>query len=193
MSSAGDLDDGRHWVKWDDPWPKPTYLFAVVAGNFLVHKDNFVTRSGNDVELAIFVEPGNEGKTDHAMVSLQESFRWDEERFDREYDLNVFNLVAVNDFNMGAMENKSLNVFNAKYVLADKDTATDTDYELIQAIIGHEYFHNWSGNRVTCRDWFQLTLKEGLTVFRDAEFTSDLNSRTAKLIADAKVLRQVMR
>jgi aminopeptidase N len=164
-----------------------------VAGNFLVHKGNFVTRSGNDVELAIFVEPGNEGKTDHAMVSLQESFRWDEERFDREYDLNVFNLVAVNDFNMGAMENKSLNVFNAKYVLADKDTATDTDYELIQAIIGHEYFHNWSGNRVTCRDWFQLTLKEGLTVFRDAEFTSDLNSRTAKLIADAKVLRQVMR
>ncbi|GBG34568.1 Puromycin-sensitive aminopeptidase [Hondaea fermentalgiana] len=185
----GDLPDGRHFVLWEDPWPKPCYLFALVGGDFDVLTDSFTTCSGKEVRLGIFVEKGNLSKTPHAMDCLKRAFKWDEERFDREYDLSQFNIVAVSDFTMGAMENKSLNIFNSKYVLADNDTATDTDFLNIEGIIGHEYFHNWSGNRVTCRDWFQLTLKEGLTVFRDQEFSSDLNSRASKRIADVQLLR----
>jgi len=185
----GELEDGRHYVLWEDPFPKPCYLFALVGGDFDVLTDSFTTCSGKNVHLGIYVEKGNLSKTPHAMECLKRSFKWDEERFDREYDLGQFNIVAVSDFTMGAMENKSLNVFNSKYVLADNDTATDTDFLNIEGIIGHEYFHNWSGNRVTCRDWFQLTLKEGLTVFRDQEFSSDLNSRASKRIADVQLLR----
>lgn len=186
---SGTLADGRHFVEWDDPHPKPCYLFAVVAGDFRCIEDSFVTRSGREVSLRIFVEPGFEDQTAWAMTSLKHSFEWDEQRFNREYDLDQFNLVAVSDFNMGAMENKSLNVFNSKYVLAKPETATDGDYEAIEGVIGHEYFHNWSGNRVTCRDWFQLTLKEGLTVYRDQEFTADMRSRPVKRIRDVQRLR----
>jgi len=187
----GDLDNGMHYSVWEDPWPKPSYLFALVAGNLVSNKDFFQTRSGKKVELGIYVETGNLDKTTHAMESIKRAFKWDEERFDREYDLDQFNVVAVNDFNMGAMENKGLNIFNSKYVLASPETATDEDYLAIEAIIGHEYFHNWSGNRVTCRDWFQLTLKEGLTVFRDQEFTSDLHDRGEKRIDDVRLLRRI--
>lgn len=183
------LADGRRRVRWEDPFPKPCYLFALVAGNLRCHGGNFVTRSGREVELEIWVEPENIDRCEHALVSLQKAMKWDEEKFGREYDLDTYMIVAVNDFNMGAMENKGLNVFNSKYVLAQPETATDDDCEGIEAVIGHEYFHNWTGNRVTCRDWFQLTLKEGLTVFRDQRFTADMTSEAVKRIADVKLLR----
>ena len=186
---SGELDDGRHWVRWDDPFLKPSYLFALVAGKLAHVEDHFVTRSGREVTLRVYVEHENLDRCDHAMESLLNSMKWDEERFGLEYDLDVYNIVATNDFNMGAMENKSLNIFNSKFVLARPDTATDTDYQGIEGVIGHEYFHNWTGNRVTCRDWFQLTLKEGLTVFRDQEFSSDMQSRAVKRIQDVRDLR----
>ena len=179
----------RHFAIWDDPFPKPSYLFALVAGDLASIHDAFTTMSGRNVELGIYVEKGKEDRCRWAMESLRSSMRWDEERFGREYDLDVFNIVAVSDFNMGAMENKGLNIFNDKYILALPGTATDLDYVNIEAIIAHEYFHNWTGNRITCRDWFQLCLKEGLTVFRDQEFTSDLRSRAVKRITDVKTLR----
>ena len=185
----GQLDDGRHWITWQDPFPKPSYLFALVAGNLYCKQDSFTTHSGRKVALEIYVEHENSRKCDHALHSLKQAMRWDEETYGREYDLDIFMIVAVNDFNMGAMENKGLNIFNASCVLASPETATDADYYNIQSIIGHEYFHNWSGNRVTCRDWFQLSLKEGFTVFRDQEFSADLNSRPVKRIADVNVLR----
>ena len=185
----GETEDGRHWVSWQDPFPKPSYLFALVAGDLYCQEDSFRTRSGRDVTLKIFVEPENSDKCDHALESLKQAMKWDEDTYGREYDLDIFMIVAVNDFNMGAMENKGLNIFNASCVLASPETATDADYYNIQSIIGHEYFHNWSGNRVTCRDWFQLSLKEGFTVFRDQEFSADLNSRPVKRIADVNVLR----
>ena len=185
----GEMDDGRHWVRWQDPFPKPSYLFALVAGDLFCQQDSFQTRSGRDVTLKIFVEHENRHKCDHALESLKQAMKWDEDTYGREYDLDIFMLVAVNDFNMGAMENKGLNIFNASCVLASPETATDADYYNIQSIIGHEYFHNWSGNRVTCRDWFQLSLKEGFTVFRDQEFSADLNSRPVKRIADVNLLR----
>lgn len=187
--ARGDLDDGRHFVEWDDPFPKPSYLFALVAGDLVCQQDRFTTLSGREVDLRIYVEAENRHKCDHALTSLRQAMRWDEEVYGREYDLDIFNIVAVNDFNMGAMENKSLNIFNASCVLASAETATDDDFYNIQSIIGHEYFHNWSGNRVTCRDWFQLSLKEGFTVFRDQEFSADLNSRAVKRIDDVNVLR----
>ncbi len=189
LLDSGKLTDGRHWVKWEDPFPKPAYLFAMVAGDLLHIEDSFRTSSGREVKLQIYVETENIEFCDHAMRSLKESMRWDEERFGREYDLDLFMIVAVNDFNMGAMENKGLNIFNSKLILASQETATDTDFYNIQGVVGHEYFHNWSGNRVTCRDWFQLSLKEGFTVFRDQEFSSDLNSRAVQRIADADRLR----
>lgn len=182
-------DPTYHVAIWEDPFAKPSYLFALVAGDLAVSKDHFTTRSGRGVDLAIYVEHGNEGRTQWAMDSLKASMKWDEDRFDLEYDLDLYNIVAVSDFNMGAMENKSLNVFNTKYVLADAQSATDTDYAGIEAVIAHEYFHNWTGNRVTCRDWFQLSLKEGLTVFRDQEFSSDMRSRSVERINNVKALR----
>ncbi|WP_428772510.1 aminopeptidase N [Vibrio sp.] len=185
----GELDGGRHWVKWQDPHPKPAYLFALVAGDFDVLKDKFVTRTGRNVELEIFVDKGNLNRAHHAMTSLINSMKWDEERFGLEYDLDIYMIVAVDFFNMGAMENKGLNIFNSKFVLANDQTATDTDYLGIEAVIGHEYFHNWTGNRVTCRDWFQLSLKEGLTVFRDQEFSSDLGSRAVNRINNVRIIR----
>ncbi|MGR0183271.1 aminopeptidase N [Azospirillum aestuarii] len=191
LIESGDLPDGRHRAVWEDPFPKPCYLFALVAGSLVHQEDRFRTASGRDVTLRIYVEPGNEDKVDHAMRSLIKSMRWDEEVFGLEYDLDIFNIVAVGDFNMGAMENKSLNVFNTKYILAKPETATDQDFLGIEAVVAHEYFHNWTGNRVTCRDWFQLSLKEGLTVFRDQEFSSDMNSRAVKRIADVQRLRTV--
>lgn len=184
-----ELEGGLHSVVWEDPFKKPSYLFALVAGNLQCIKDTFSTLSGREIDCRIYVEAHNVDKCDHAMRSLKKSMLWDEETFGREYDLDIYMIVAVDDFNMGAMENKGLNVFNSKYVLARPDTATDTDFINIEAVIGHEYFHNWSGNRVTCRDWFQLTLKEGLTVFRDQQFTSDMNSPTVKRIDDVNVLR----
>ncbi len=187
--ASGDSENGRHWVKWQDPFPKPCYLFALVAGEFDVLRDTFTTRSGRDVALEIFVDQGNLDRADWAMTSLKQSMKWDEERFDLEYDLDIFMIVAVDFFNMGAMENKGLNIFNSKYVLAKAETATDKDYLGIEAVIGHEYFHNWTGNRVTCRDWFQLSLKEGLTVFRDQEFSSDLGSRPVNRIENVRVMR----
>ncbi|HZH25888.1 MAG TPA: aminopeptidase N [Azospirillaceae bacterium] len=187
--ARGEAAGGRHWVRWEDPHPKPCYLFALVAGNLAVVKDRFRTRSGRDVELAIYVEPGNEDKCDHAMRSLINSMKWDEDVYGLEYDLDVFNIVAVSDFNMGAMENKGLNIFNTKYILAKPETATDTDFLGVEAVVAHEYFHNWTGNRVTCRDWFQLSLKEGLTVFRDQQFSGDMNSPAVKRIQDVQRLR----
>ncbi|MDT0175681.1 aminopeptidase N [Enterobacter sp. BRE11] len=186
---GGKAEQGKHWVKWQDPFPKPCYLFALVAGDFDVLRDSFTTRSGRDVALEIFVDRGNLDRADWAMTSLKNSMKWDEERFGLEYDLDIFMIVAVDFFNMGAMENKGLNVFNSKYVLAKAETATDKDYLGIEAVIGHEYFHNWTGNRVTCRDWFQLSLKEGLTVFRDQEFSSDLGSRAVNRIDNVRVMR----
>ncbi|MGQ3903333.1 aminopeptidase N [Mixta calida] len=186
---AGQMDDGRHWIKWQDPFPKPCYLFALVAGDFDILRDSFTTRSGRDVALEIYVDRGNLDRADWAMTSLKNSMKWDEERFGLEYDLDVFMIVAVDFFNMGAMENKGLNIFNSKYVLAKAETATDKDYLGIEAVIGHEYFHNWTGNRVTCRDWFQLSLKEGLTVFRDQEFSSDLGSRAVNRIDNVRIMR----
>lgn len=186
---SGELDDGRHWVHWDDPFAKPSYLFALVAGDLAHIEDHFVTRSGRVVTLRVYVEHENVDRCDHAMESLRNAMKWDEERFGLEYDLDIYNIVATNDFNMGAMENKSLNIFNSKFVLARPDTATDVDYQGIEGVIGHEYFHNWTGNRVTCRDWFQLTLKEGLTVFRDQEFSSDMQSRAVNRIQVVRDLR----
>ena len=180
---------GRHYAVWHDPHPKPCYLFALVAGDLGVVTDTFVTASGRRVALGIYVEPGREDRTGYAMDALKRSMRWDEAVFGREYDLDVFNIVAVSDFNMGAMENKGLNVFNDKYVLALPRTATDGDYAGIETVIAHEYFHNWTGNRITCRDWFQLCLKEGLTVFRDHEFSADMRSRPVRRIADVRALR----
>lgn len=188
-ADAGELAGGRHWVRWEDPFPKPSYLFALVAGDLELVEDHFTTRSGRDVVLRIYVEAENLARCEHAMESLINAMRWDEERFDLEYDLNIYHIVATNDFNMGAMENKSLNIFNSKYVLAQPDTATDADYQGIEGVIGHEYFHNWTGNRVTCRDWFELTLKEGLTVFRDEEFSADMQSRAVKRIRVIRDLR----
>ncbi|MEI6896585.1 MAG: aminopeptidase N, partial [Psychromonas sp.] len=185
----GDLDNGRHFVKWVDPFPKPAYLFALVAGVFDCLADSFVTKSGRTVALELFVDKGNLDKTAHAMLSLKKSMQWDEERFNLEYDLDIYMIVAVDFFNMGAMENKGLNIFNSKYVLANSQSATDQDYLGIEAVIGHEYFHNWTGNRITCRDWFQLSLKEGLTVFRDQEFSSDMGSRSVNRIANVKIMR----
>ncbi|MBD2811637.1 aminopeptidase N [Xenorhabdus sp. Vera] len=185
----GELNDGRHWVKWQDPFPKPAYLFALVAGDFDVLHDTFVTRSGREVALELFVDRGNLDRADWAMTSLKNSMKWDETRFGLEYDLDIYMIVAVDFFNMGAMENKGLNVFNSKYVLAKTETATDKDYLAIEAVIGHEYFHNWTGNRITCRDWFQLSLKEGLTVFRDQEFSSDLGSRSVNRIDNVRLMR----
>ncbi|MCW9036271.1 MAG: aminopeptidase N [Rhodospirillales bacterium] len=189
LVEEGSLENGRHFAKWHDPFPKPSYLFALVAGNLAKIEDNFTTGSGRDVALRIFVEPGNEDRCAYAMDSLKRAMKWDEEVYGLEYDLDLFNIVAVGDFNMGAMENKSLNVFNSKYVLANSETATDADYGNIEAIVAHEYFHNWTGNRVTCRDWFQLSLKEGLTVFRDQEFSGDMRSRPVQRIGDVRMLR----
>ena len=189
--NSGDLEDGRHWVEWNDPFPKPSYLFALVAGDFDVLKDKFITKSGREVALELYVNRGNLNRADWAMQSLKNAMKWDEERFDLEYDLDIYMIVAVDFFNMGAMENKGLNIFNDKYVLANPQTATDDDYLAIESVIAHEYFHNWTGNRVTCRDWFQLSLKEGLTVFRDQEFSSDTGSRAVNRINNVKFLRTV--
>jgi aminopeptidase N len=186
---AGDLPHGRHFAVWEDPFPKPSYLFAMVGGDLGVAKDSFTTMSGRKVELRIYVEPGKESRCGWAMESIKSAMAWDEKAFGREYDLDIFMVVAVSMFNMGAMENKGLNVFNDKYVLAAPESATDLDYVNIEAVIAHEYFHNWTGNRITCRDWFQLCLKEGLTVFRDQEFTSDVRSRAVKRIQDVRTLR----
>lgn len=185
----GELDNGRHWVQWQDPFPKPCYLFALVAGDFDVLRDTFTTRSGREVALELYVDRGNLDRAPWAMTSLKNSMKWDEQRFGLEYDLDIYMIVAVDFFNMGAMENKGLNIFNSKYVLARTDTATDKDYLDIERVIGHEYFHNWTGNRVTCRDWFQLSLKEGLTVFRDQEFSSDLGSRAVNRINNVRTMR----
>jgi len=185
----GLLDDGRHFAQWHDPHKKPAYLFAIVAGDFDLLTDTFTTRSKREVALEFFVDKGNKHKATHAMASLKRSMAWDEQRFGLEYDLDIYMVVAVDFFNMGAMENKGLNVFNSKYVLADNDSATDVDFHGIESVIGHEYFHNWTGNRITCRDWFQLSLKEGLTVFRDQEFSSDVGSRAVNRIDAVKVIR----
>jgi aminopeptidase N len=190
MVGSGDVaGTGRHFAVWHDPFAKPSYLFALVGGTLGCVEDSFRTMSGRDVALKIFVEPGKEDRCTYAMDSLKRAMRWDEEVFGREYDLDVFMIVAVSDFNMGAMENKGLNIFNDRYVLATPDTATDADFAHVEAVIAHEYFHNWTGNRITCRDWFQLCLKEGLTVFRDQEFSSDQRSRPVKRIADVRLLR----
>ncbi|UTW57595.1 aminopeptidase N [Kordiimonas sp. SCSIO 12603] len=188
-SENGDLENGRHFAEWHDPHPKPSYLFALVAGDLAERKSSFVTKSGNEIELNIYVRPEDMERSEYAMGALQRSMKWDEDVYGLEYDLNIYNIVAVSDFNMGAMENKGLNIFNTKYVLADQYTATDADFGHVEGVIGHEYFHNWTGNRVTCRDWFQLSLKEGLTVFRDQEFSADLGSRSLKRIEDVKALR----
>jgi aminopeptidase N len=186
---SGALPGGRHFVRYEDPFKKPSYLFALVAGDLACQRGTFQTRSGRTVALEIWVEPQNREKCAHALRSLQRAMKWDEEVFGLEYDLDVYQIVAVNDFNMGAMENKGLNVFNSKFVLADVESATDDDYQAIEGVIGHEYFHNWTGNRVTCRDWFQLTLKEGLTVFRDQQFSADMGSAAVKRIDDVRKLR----
>ncbi|MEI4195405.1 aminopeptidase N [Roseovarius sp. E0-M6] len=189
LSNGNPGDSGEGWAEWHDPWPKPAYLFALVAGDLLAHPDSFTTRSGRDVALNIWVRPGDEDKCAFGMEALKRSMTWDEEVYGREYDLDIFNIVAVDDFNMGAMENKGLNIFNSSCVLASPETSTDANFERIEAIIAHEYFHNWTGNRITCRDWFQLCLKEGLTVFRDAQFTSDMRSAPVKRIEDVIALR----
>ena len=188
-AGSGDLPGGRHWAKWVDPHPKPSYLFALIAGDLVAHRDEFTTASGKAVSLAIWMRRGDEDKCAHAMESLKASMRWDEETYGLEYDLDVFNIVAVSDFNMGAMENKGLNIFNTRYVLAKPETATDGDYQGIERVIAHEYFHNWTGDRVTCRDWFQLSLKEGLTVFRDQQFSADMGSAAVSRIGNIRALR----
>jgi aminopeptidase N len=186
---GGELEDGRHWATWRDPFPKPCYLFALVAGHLAWIEDSFTTCSGREVMLHLYAEPENIDQCGHAMASLKKAMTWDEQTFGLEYDLDVYMIVAIGDFNMGAMENKGLNVFNTKYILAKPEMATDADYQGIEAVIAHEYFHNWTGNRVTCRDWFQLSLKEGLTVFRDQEFSADMGSRPVKRIHDVRLLR----
>lgn len=187
----GDLDDNRHYTVWDDPTPKSCYLFALVAGDLTHIHDTFTTRSGHKVDLYIYVRPGDEDQCDHAMLALKNSMKWDEDVYGREYQYNIFNIVAVSDFNMGAMENTSLNIFNTALVLAHPETATDMDFQRVESVIAHEYFHNWTGNRVTCRDWFQLSLKEGLTVFRDQEFSADMGSRAVARIDDVTHLRRM--
>jgi len=191
LVDAGDLDNGRHFTAWHDPFPKPCYLFALVAGDLVRIEDTFQTRSGRKVDLHIYVRAGDEGQCGHAMESLKKAMKWDEEKYGREYELDLFNIVAVSDFNMGAMENTSLNIFNTKLVLAHQETATDTDFMSVEGVIAHEYFHNWTGNRVTCRDWFQLSLKEGLTVYRDHEFSSDMNSPAVQRTDDVDQLRRL--
>jgi aminopeptidase N len=186
---TGDLPDGRHFARWDDPHPKPCYLFALVAGDLVALEDSFTTMSGRQVKLGIWVREGDRDRCRHAMWALKQAMRWDEEKYGREYDLDVFNIVAVSDFNFGAMENKGLNIFNSKYILADPETATDADFDAVAGVVAHEYFHNWTGNRVTCRDWFQLSLKEGLTVFRDQSFSADMGSAAVQRIDDVRVLR----
>ncbi|HET8534960.1 MAG TPA: aminopeptidase N [Sphingomicrobium sp.] len=188
--STGEAD-GRHWAEWEDPFPKPSYLFALVAGDLKANRDTFTTMSGRKVDLGIWVREADLPKTAHAMASLKQAMKWDEETYGREYDLDLFNIVAVSDFNMGAMENKGLNIFNSAYILADQDTATDTDFDNIARVVAHEYFHNWSGDRVTCRDWFQLSLKEGFTVFRDQSFSADIGSPAVKRIDDVRTLRMI--
>ncbi len=189
LIDSGDLENGRHFATWHDPFPKPSYLFALVAGNFDLLEDTFTTMSGREVALKIYVDKGKLNQCHHAMESLKKAMTWDEEVYGLEYDLDIYMIVAVSDFNMGAMENKGLNVFNTCYVLANNKTATDADFEGVESVIAHEYFHNWTGNRVTCRDWFQLTLKEGLTVFRDQEFSSDMNSRAVKRLEDVLAIK----
>ncbi len=189
MVDEGELENDRHYVVWEDPFPKPSYLFALVAGQLLYIEDSFTTKSNREVVLRIYVEKQNIDKCEHAMRSLKKSMEWDEQVYGLEYDLDIFMIVAVDDFNMGAMENKGLNIFNSKYILALPETATDADYMGIEGVVGHEYFHNWTGNRVTCRDWFQLSLKEGLTVFRDQEFSADMNSRAVQRVDDVSILR----
>ncbi|MGC6400482.1 aminopeptidase N [Sphingomonas sp. FW199] len=186
---SGELPDGRHWAEWNDPFPKPSYLFALVAGDLAAARDSFTTMSGRVVQLGIWVRERDLDKTGHALAALKTAMRWDEQVYGREYDLDVFNIVAVDDFNFGAMENKGLNVFNSRYILADSETATDYDYDAVAAVVAHEYFHNWSGNRVTCRDWFQLSLKEGFTVYRDQSFSADQGSAAVKRIEDVRSLR----
>ncbi len=189
--SEGKNDDGTHWVTWNDPFPKPCYLFALVAGNLVNIDDHYTTLSGKKVLLRIFVEEKDVDKCDHAMTSLKNAMKWDEDVYGREYDLDIFMIVAVDDFNMGAMENKGLNIFNTSCVLANAKTTTDTGFQRVEGVVAHEYFHNWSGNRVTCRDWFQLSLKEGFTVFRDSEFSADMGSRTVKRVEDVSLLRSM--
>ncbi|WP_301751963.1 aminopeptidase N [uncultured Erythrobacter sp.] len=188
-TAAGEGEGGTHWAEWHDPWPKPSYLFALVAGDLVANSKPFVTVSGREVECNVWVRAEDLARTDHALESLHRSMQWDEEVFGREYDLDLYNIVAVSDFNMGAMENKGLNVFNTKYVLADPDTATDADFDAVEGVIAHEYFHNWSGNRITCRDWFQLSLKEGFTVLRDQLFSQDMRGEAVKRIEDVRILR----
>ena len=190
LTGQGLLEKGFHYAEWHDPFPKPSYLFALVAGDLVSLEDTYETCSGRNIDLQIYVQPRNGMKCSHAMESLKKSMKWDEDVFGLEYDLDQYMVVAVDDFNMGAMENKGLNIFNSKYVLALPESATDQDYLGIEGVIGHEYFHNWTGNRVTCRDWFQLSLKEGLTVFRDQEFSADMNSRAVQRIKDVRILRQ---
>ncbi|MDM1708590.1 aminopeptidase N [Thiopseudomonas alkaliphila] len=189
LIASGQAEEGRHWATWEDPFKKPAYLFALVAGDLWCVEDRFTTLSGREVTLQLYVEPKNIDKCQHGMDSLKKSMRWDEEKYGREYDLDIFMIVAVDDFNMGAMENKGLNIFNSSCVLAKPETATDATYQRIESIVAHEYFHNWSGNRVTCRDWFQLSLKEGFTVFRDMQFSADMNSKAVKRIEDVAYLR----
>ncbi len=187
--NEGSVGGGRHFTEWHDPWPKPAYLFAIVAGQLVANRDSFTTMSGKTVDLAIWVREGDVERTGHAMQALKNSMAWDERVYGREYDLSVFNIVAVADFNMGAMENKGLNIFNTRYILADTETATDLDFDGVEGVVAHEYFHNWSGNRVTCRDWFQLSLKEGFTVYRDQCFSADMGSPAVKRIEDVRMLR----
>lgn len=187
--ATGDGEDGTHWAEWHDPWPKPSYLFALVAGDLVANSGTFATMGGREVTLNVWVREADLARTDHALESLRKSMKWDEETFGREYDLDLYNIVAVSDFNMGAMENKGLNVFNTKYVLADPETATDGDFDAVEGVIAHEYFHNWSGNRVTCQDWFQLSLKEGFTVLRDQLFSQDMQGEAVKRIEDVRILR----
>jgi aminopeptidase N len=189
LTGSGEGAGDSHWAEWSDPFPKPCYLFALVAGKLSANRDIFITQSGKSVDLAIWVVEADLPKTHHAMAALKTSMKWDEDVYGREYDLGQFNIVAVDDFNFGAMENKSLNIFNSRYILADADTATDIDYDNVAGVVAHEYFHNWSGNRVTCRDWFQLSLKEGFTVFRDQSFSADQGSAAVKRIEDVRVLR----
>ena len=189
LVDSGEGEAGTHWAEWEDPFPKPSYLFALVAGDLKPNRDRFTTMSGREVDLAIWVREKDLPKTHHAMDSLKASMRWDEKVYGREYDLDQFNIVAVDDFNFGAMENKGLNIFNSRYILADQDTATDIDFDNIAGVVAHEYFHNWSGDRVTCRDWFQLSLKEGFTVFRDQSFSGDMGSEAVKRIEDVRLLR----
>ena len=189
-NNIGEGDSGeKHWATWQDPHPKPSYLFALVAADLVATKGEFTTKSGRHVDLGIWVQKGDESRCGHAMAAIKNSMKWDEERFGLEYDLDIFNVAAVSDFNAGAMENKGLNIFNTAYVLASPQTATDMDFQNVERVIAHEYFHNWTGDRVTCRDWFQLSLKEGLTVFRDQEYMSDQFSAAVKRIADVRMLR----